>query len=375
MADIYVAQTGNDTTGDGSVGNPYATPGKAAGVMAASDTMFIKYSATPYSIGGGAVNTSGNALDVRLFPGSLSAPTRIVGYDTNATIGNSDANRPLLKATASGITILQLGGSGGVNSTASNLDFHGDNSLAGGSLTGVNGIQSDNGAVVVRCRSRYCGGNSIYGSFTTFLFCEVSHASTDSFVLSNQSVAMGCIAHHGAGRGFHNINSPVIHCAAWNNGTYGFLLNGMGAVNCVAYNNGLSGFWYYANVNYACINCISVANGTYGFEMSAGLWMGAMIRCATYGNVTAPTTTGTAAPNLNLDPILLSSNPFENAAGGDFRLKVADLSTPGTGAYECRAAGYPGTLPSGAGTGYLDIGALQHQDAGGGGSTMKSFVG
>ena len=31
MADIYVATTGNDSTGDGSSGNPYATPGKAMG--------------------------------------------------------------------------------------------------------------------------------------------------------------------------------------------------------------------------------------------------------------------------------------------------------------------------------------------------------
>ena len=33
VADIYVATTGNDTTGDGSVGNPYATLGKALTVV------------------------------------------------------------------------------------------------------------------------------------------------------------------------------------------------------------------------------------------------------------------------------------------------------------------------------------------------------
>lgn len=57
----------------------------------------------------------------------------------------------------------------------------------------------------------------------------------------------------------------------------------------------------------------------------------------------------------------LTADPFTNAAGGNFALN----NTAGGGA-ACRATGFPGVLAAG-GTGFIDIGPLQHQDAGGGG--------
>lgn len=41
MADIYVATTGNDTTGTGLIGAPYATPSKALTVAAAGDNILV----------------------------------------------------------------------------------------------------------------------------------------------------------------------------------------------------------------------------------------------------------------------------------------------------------------------------------------------
>lgn len=57
--------------------------------------------------------------------------------------------------------------------------------------------------------------------------------------------------------------------------------------------------------------------------------------------------------------IVLTGSPFTNPATGDFSLN----NTAGSGA-ACRAAGFPGVLAVG-GTGYIDIGPLQHQDSGG----------
>lgn len=59
--------------------------------------------------------------------------------------------------------------------------------------------------------------------------------------------------------------------------------------------------------------------------------------------------------------VTLTASPFTNAAGNDFSLN----NTAGAGA-ACREAGFPGALIDGSHTGYRDIGALQHQDAGGG---------
>ena len=57
--------------------------------------------------------------------------------------------------------------------------------------------------------------------------------------------------------------------------------------------------------------------------------------------------------------VTLSGDPLNAPGSNDFTLN----NTAGEGAL-CRAAGFPGALLSG-GTGYLDIGALQHQDSGG----------
>ena len=50
-ATYYVATTGNDTTGDGSFSLPWKTIGKAASVMVAGDTTYIR---------GGTYNVTGS---------------------------------------------------------------------------------------------------------------------------------------------------------------------------------------------------------------------------------------------------------------------------------------------------------------------------
>jgi hypothetical protein len=74
-----------------------------------------------------------------------------------------------------------------------------------------------------------------------------------------------------------------------------------------------------------------------------------------------------AAPYTNVLDVFLSSTPFTNAAGGDFTLN----NVAGGGA-AARASGNPGTLPGVGGIGYIDMGALQHQDSGGGGGSTPN---
>ena len=57
MATIYVAKTGNDTTGDGSAGNPYLTIGKGCLVLSSGDIVEITDEGTYYEAGI-AVNAS-----------------------------------------------------------------------------------------------------------------------------------------------------------------------------------------------------------------------------------------------------------------------------------------------------------------------------
>jgi hypothetical protein len=77
-----------------------------------------------------------------------------------------------------------------------------------------------------------------------------------------------------------------------------------------------------------------------------------LINCATFGNGTAVTMTGTATNNLN--PVTGSSSFFTNAAGADFSLNI----TAGAGIL-ARQTGLLGTFPGGTTIGYQSIGAAQ----------------
>ena len=67
--------------------------------------------------------------------------------------------------------------------------------------------------------------------------------------------------------------------------------------------------------------------------------------------------------------IILSGDPYTNQ-GIDYSLN----NTAGAGA-ACRAAGFPGARTDGNNTGYGDVGAPQHQDAGGTGGGRTPGIG
>jgi hypothetical protein len=85
-----------------------------------------------------------------------------------------------------------------------------------------------------------------------------------------------------------------------------------------------------------------------------------------FGAVSAGVLGGTPA-GMNSSDITLTVSPFNNPSGGDFTLN----NTAGGGA-ALKAAGFPGLTP--AGTGYLDIGALQSAAAAGASIAAGGYV-
>ena len=77
------------------------------------------------------------------------------------------------------------------------------------------------------------------------------------------------------------------------------------------------------------------------------------LNCATYNN----TSGASHFLDTNVGGVVLTADPFVNAAAGNFALNA----TAGGGA-ACRAAGVLGVFPGALSTGYLDIGAVQHAD-------------
>lgn len=359
MADIYVATTGNDTTGTGSAGNPYASPGKAAGVAAGGDRILVK--SGTYLITSTTANVAGGRVDLTVAGGTTN-PTLLQGYDT--TVGDL-TTRPVLRA--SGITSVALVTVSTDRVCVWNIEIDGN------SQTGILGMDNNgSGGSVFRVKVTNCpsGGIDAYSATNQncpVLLCEVSGCGTFGVKKGGIGDLFGCYVHDNTSTGVVLGNGTAVLCVSESNtggSSDGFDL-GQSAqsgycVNCVAYNNGRNGFHHSGDSGAVVANCIAYLNAAYGYGGGGTVGGGIRVNCASGSN-----TSGNRTWGVESGEVPLSNDPFTNAASGDFSLNA----TAGGGA-ACRAAGYPGAFPGGLSTGYLDIGAVQHQDSGGGAAGM-----
>ena len=215
-------------------------------------------------------------------------------------------------------------------------------------LSGSNSTHGNTyGCQAVRCASKgYYLGRS--------LISTVDGATTG---FDSPTSAHGCAA-KSCTTGFSVFTTSLSHCVAYL-GTTGFSCdNAATLINCTAYKN-TDGF-YMLNHNNTCINCLSVSNTGIGFRKNDTARINTLVNCATYGNGTQMTSTGFySIPSVTA----LSAAPFVNGDSGDFGLNSSSAAYS-----QLKAMGTPGTIPGlPSSVGYLDIGAIQHQDAGGGG--------
>lgn len=262
----------------------------------------------------------------------------IIGY--GATRG--DGVRATITASVSGITMITYGNV--YTQGAKNL------TLDGGGLTRNNGIQfGSSWQTAENLYVQNLKGTGINGS----------------------GMSMLCYAYN-CGIGFYNIG--CYYCVASACATGFQSLNGAEnciAANCTAYGFDVSGT-YDKNPwkNCSAFNCV------YGLAVSNAVPV--VINCAFYGNSTADISDGSGsgmvgrfinnafATILNADSVYsgsltLTANPWANPTASITDIPSAFAAfalnnTAGGGAL-CRGAGTPQ---------YLDIGAVQHQDSGGG---------
>lgn len=324
----------------GKMGGGYASPGYASGQMVDGNTMFIKYHATVYTISSNTQNISNGRIRGDIL-------RKYIGYDTTRTIVNVDANRPTLKASTTLTNIIDNVNGFSRKNWYRQLIVDGNSTTTTGLLSQADQQYTDK-VKVANCTTGF--------SQTFYTRCEAVNCPTMGF---SGGTAQLCKA-SGCGKGFHQVNSTF--CLSYSN-TTGFADNGFGyeLQHCVAYGNSAVGFEAQTDDRIGSggnsnIYCISYGNGTYGFTTGENR---TFINCA-YGNNTSGNISGTAR---EFGSITLTADPFTNAAGGDFSLN----NTAGGGAL-LRGLGFvfPGELT----TSYLDIGAAQHQDAGGGGGGM-----
>jgi len=183
------------------------------------------------------------------------------------------------------------------------------------------------------------------GRPTTLLYCTVTGGTSVGIGLGPSGQAIGCIAGNNTGAssdGFQvTLNqgtNVLVGNTSYANGRDGFRLTSSGYEGVVILNN------------------LSYGNSAFGFNYTNGALPTSfffMDRSAYGGNTSGNLNNITAGTN----DVSLSGDPTVAGASNNFALN----NTAGAGA-SCRAAGFPGTLTVG-GTGYRDIGALQHQDS------------
>ena len=176
----------------------------------------------------------------------------------------------------------------------------------------------------------------------------------------DRTIVVGCVAYNSNNTGFQITvyGQALTNCIA-SKCNVGFDNSNTGGTfrGCTSYRSVTDGFQIDATRRTTVLNCLSVLDSGYGIDVDVSGYIS-----EDYNAFYAP---GTAETNNILirgsHDITLSTNPLTDPENGDFSLK----STA-----ECVGSGFLGVPISGVGVGYLDIGALQHQASGGGGSTI-----
>lgn len=343
----------NTQTIVGKMGGALASPGKAASAPLVSGNKIAIKSGT-YTVASASTNIATGCI-------SLSVTNiTIEGYGT--TPGDF-GTPPLLQA--SGISTFTLISASVAGGAIRNLD------LDGASLTSSRGLLIRGTAY--RVKALNCTGNGIATASSSGMVvqCRATGCSTaTAFSSGGPSAFIDCIAYENTITGFTlSIGTSAIRCISDSNSgasSDGFASGSADAafVNCVAYGNGRDGFRSTVNTP-SWVNCIAEGNTGVGFTASATQSAALLVNNAAYSNTGGNTSlTGATATIFNTGFQTLTGSPFTDAANQDFSLN----NTASAGA-ACRAAGFPGVLAVG-GTGYLDIGALQHADPAGSGTTI-----
>ena len=360
-------ESGIGASGTGGLGGAFATPGKAGGFkVAGNDVLWQANGTTPYNLSSASANVAGGIVSDTTGGVDQTNPTWWVGWNTVRTLYNTDATWPILNANAQ--TTLTLISFIGAYTRARNIVVDG-NSKA--SLTGLN--QNANYSKIDNIKAQNCtvigidfqGGNCVSGialSATTCsgtagirvgnsgtnanaLACESYANTTHGFQMQNNSLAIGCISSANSGGSSQGFNGGSV---------------GYNCFSCVAYNNGAEGFDCSNSIgNILLVNCIAEANLASGYKTGAVRGLVKLLNCGGYNNTGGNFTTTNLLDVLNFITNTTGTF-FTNPGSGDFSLN----NTANQGAL-ARAAGFPGVMPRGTTTGYLDVGAVQHADPAG----------
>lgn len=346
------AGTAASTGGTGNLGGALATLGKLSGVIVAGNTAWIKATAV-YSVSATPFFTAN---------GASGQPIVITGYATT----RGDAGQVTVRASTGSIQVFRIGGNL-YRIAHLILDANNQTTVISAFITG-NNVQFTN----CKAMGFTSSGFNLSGNSATLFNCLATggaSSATAAFLYSGSNVTyVGCRATANACPGWGDTVTGATHlyCISDNNtgaSSDGFQFSGgniANYVNCVSFGNGRDGLRLTASTSadaLTLLNFITVSNTGFGINSATTTYSA---YGGSFGFTAFFSNTGGARNGLPVQPgdVTLTGNPFNGSGSNDFSLN----SIAGAGA-ACRAAGFPGVLQSG-GTGFQDIGALQHQDSG-----------
>lgn len=356
MATYYVATTGNDTTGNGTSGTPWATIGKAAGTGLASGDI------------------------VEIAPGTYTLTATVTPVGTGSgtewvTFRGAAGSLPIITSATNGVDLFTLSSSttNGFYFKFQNLKLTHTASTRGYGIVGAS--YATNALMVVDCvfdgvSSATWHGYNVYDQH--FYRCAILNTTSNAFSRRWNVWVDRCFIYNCNGGIYDDAgnypgyisNSVIAACGSygvsWGNTTN--YDNPLYLYNTTIANHTGDGVVINSGNGNSRIPILSAAgnifygNGGYGLHLyksptAANLYQ--------WGYNAFGANTSGAYLNLS-DPgtnITLTANPFVNGSSGNFALNT----TAGGGA-AARAANFPGAFGGGLTTGYLDLGAVQHQD-------------
>ncbi len=334
--------------GVGKLGGCFASPGAAAAVRIATNTVWIQ--SGTYTISNTSSNTSGGPI------ADSTANAGCKAWEGYGTVRGDLGTAPLLQVASSGVTAITIfSSSGGSGYTIRNITVDGASKAT---ILGFS-LRRDCSYFLLTAKNCTNQGFSATGGGILMVKCIATGCTTTS-----PAMALGtgcyvlCEAYSNTVTGMSGTAMCAFFCLSY--GNTGATSDGFASgyfVNCSAYGNGRDGFRLNNATDNSCINCLAENSTGFGFSVGgASNKISALVNCGGFNNTLGNyDTTNFLAPVIAF--VNAVSSLFVNASSGNFALN----NTSGAGA-AARATGIPGVFLSGTTTGYQDIGAAQHAD-------------
>lgn len=214
--------------------------------------------------------------------------------------------------------------------------------------------------------------NTVYDEVEVYN-CNVANTAGSGGISqqSNNFTMRNSMIHDNFGAGivwnFTNGIASISHSVFDSNSVDGILISTSSTMTLESvdlYNNGQAGVkGAWQSIELHAKNCNAVKNGTYGFDQHILSTRNfTLFNCGFGSGTQANATANTVGPAIQeVGSITYASNttPWTAPATGNFSINVAAAQGTGRGTFTQTAPSYTGTV------GYPDVGAAQHQDAGG----------